>query len=76
MFLVTIQGKDFIPAAEMRRAYGIGRVTEWRWRKQGLLKGTRIGNMWFYPYPEVENMVKRARALKKLKMMHSRGRLF
>jgi len=52
---------ELVPATEVRRYLGISRPTEIRMRKEGFLKGVKIGGQWFYHYKGLDTVYKRWR---------------
>lgn len=45
--------ENIVSSPELCRILGISRVTEWRWRKNGLIQSRSIGGKRFYLLTEV-----------------------
>jgi len=43
--------KPLLTAAELARHYKVNRTTIWRWEKQGIVKGVKIGGAKRYEQP-------------------------
>ena len=49
--------KPLLTAAEMAKLLKVNRTTIWRWEKQGIVKGVKIGGAKRYEQPNTNHIV-------------------